>query len=149
MLPDLCKIQCFRNTLIDLVAALFYLLCALVVLALHADILYVTARTPSATFKAAMDMQALRLMTVDMPNTLSFGNILTGLGVTGAASLGDIITVSNTTVVYVPAVNGSGVCGVHRMWGCAVRRAPCIYVYLGVCRGRAQQSTVLNQETAC
>jgi hypothetical protein len=72
------------------------------------DILYVTARTPTTNFKAAMDRQTLRLMTLDMPNTLSFGSILTGLGVSGAASLGDIITVSNTTVVYVPAVNGTG-----------------------------------------
>jgi hypothetical protein len=73
-----------------------------------ADILYVTGSTPSITFKAAMDRQSLRLMALDMPGELSFGDILTGLGVSGAASLGDIITVSATTVLYVPNVNGSG-----------------------------------------
>lgn len=72
------------------------------------DILYVTGSTPSITFKAAMDRQSLRLMALDMPGELSFGDILTGLGVSGAASLGDIITVSATTVLYVPNVNGSG-----------------------------------------
>lgn len=73
-----------------------------------ADILYVTGSTPSITFKAAMDKKSLRLMALDMPGELSFGDILTGLGVSGAASLGDIITVSATTVLYVPNVNGSG-----------------------------------------
>lgn len=73
-----------------------------------ADILYVTAVTPSITFKVAMDKQRLRMLTVDMPGSLSFGDILQGLGATGAESLGDIITVSNTTVVYVTSVNGSG-----------------------------------------
>lgn len=43
-----------------------------------------------------------------MPDTVSFGDILTDLGATGAASLGDLVTVAGTTVVYVPAVNGTG-----------------------------------------
>lgn len=82
-----------------------HLLCVFVSVA---DILYVTASTPSMTCRVALDKQKLRLLTLDMPDTLSFGSILTGLGVSGADSLGDIITVSATTVVYVPAVNGSG-----------------------------------------
>lgn len=73
-----------------------------------ADILYITAVTSSGSLKVATDKKSLRLLTVDMPNTLSFGSILSDLGASGAASLGDIITVSNTTVVYVASVNGSG-----------------------------------------
>ena len=73
-----------------------------------ADILYVTASTSDITFKAAMDRQALRLMSVDMPATWSFGDVLTSLGVSGAASLGDVVSVSATTLVYVPGVNGTG-----------------------------------------
>ena len=70
--------------------------------------MFITASTPTANFQVAADKQALRLLTLDMPNTLTFGSILSGLGVSGAASLGDIISVAATTVVYVPAVNGSG-----------------------------------------
>ena len=54
-----------------------------------------------------MDKQGLRVLAVGLPGTLSMGAILTDLGVTGAASLGDVLTVTATTVVYVPAVNGN------------------------------------------
>jgi hypothetical protein len=70
--------------------------------------MYVTASTPSLSFRAALDRSGLRMMAVDMPSSLSFGSILAGLGVSGAASLGDMISVAATTVVFVPAVNGSG-----------------------------------------
>ena len=70
--------------------------------------MYITANTTGVSFKAAIDRQSLRMMTLDMPRTLSFGSILTGLGVSGAATLGDLVSVSATTVVYVPSVNGSG-----------------------------------------
>eukprot|EP00775_Hariotina_reticulata_P009551 gene9551-9715_t len=72
-------------------------------------IMYITARSADSTFRAALDSQGLRLMVVSMPNTLSFGSILTGLGVTGASSLGSSVNASSSSVVYVPAVNGSGV----------------------------------------
>lgn len=80
------------------------------VLCVHpcADILYVTATTSSMVFKAAVDTKSLRMLAVSMPGTLSFGDILIELGVTSAASVGDVLTVTATTVVYVPVVNGSG-----------------------------------------
>ena len=67
------------------------------------------------SFKAGVDKQGLRLMSVGMPGTLSLGSVLTGLGVTGAESLGDMLTATATTVVYVPSVAGST--GIRSMGG--------------------------------
>ena len=59
------------------------------------------------TFKAGVDKKGLRLMSVGMPGTLSLGSVLTGLGVAGADSRGDMLTASATTVLYVPSVANS------------------------------------------
>lgn len=69
-----------------------------------ADILYINATTSDMAFRAAIDARSLRMLSVSMPGTLSFGSILAGLGVTSAASMGDVMTVTATTVVYVPNV---------------------------------------------
>lgn len=74
---------------------------------MRADILFVSASSRAASFKAGLDKQGLRMLAVGLPDTLSFGSILSGLGVSAAASLGDMMTVSDTTVLYVPAANGS------------------------------------------
>lgn len=73
-----------------------------------ADTLFVSAQSTSASFRVAVDRQALRLLAVGLPGTLSFSSILSGLGVAGAASLGDILTVSSSRVIYVPG-NSTGV----------------------------------------
>lgn len=65
------------------------------------------ATTSGASFGAAIDQQGLRLMTVSLPNTWSLGGILEGLGVSAASSLGDIMTMSSTELVYVPSVAGA------------------------------------------
>jgi hypothetical protein len=76
------------------------------VLILAAEIMYVTASTPEMNFNVALDKSNMRMMAISMPNTLSFGNILTGLNVPSAAAWGDIVTISSTSVVYVPTVVG-------------------------------------------
>ncbi|PSC67508.1 Arabinogalactan endo-1,4-beta-galactosidase isoform A [Micractinium conductrix] len=53
-----------------------------------------------------MDSQGLRLLAVGMPGTVSFGSLLSGMGVPNAASLGDILTVTATTVLFVPGSTG-------------------------------------------
>lgn len=73
----------------------------------HADVLFVTAQSPDVSFRAALDKQGLRLLSVGLPRQQSFSSVLSGLGVTGAASVGDILTASGTTAIYVPAVQGA------------------------------------------
>ncbi len=72
--------------------------------AAYADILYLSASTSSIAFRVGLDGQGLRLMAVSLPGTLTVGSILSSLGVTSAESLGDILTLTATTLVYVPAV---------------------------------------------
>lgn len=54
-----------------------------------------------------MDNESMRMIAVSIPGTVSFGSILADLGVSSMESMGDIITVTSTTVVYVPAVEGA------------------------------------------
>ena len=73
---------------------------------LHKDTLFVSASTHTVAFRAGMDSQGLRLLAVGMPGTVSFGSLLSGMGVPNAASLGDILTVTATTVLFVPGSTG-------------------------------------------
>lgn len=59
--------------------------------------------------RVGLDKQGLRLMAVSLPNSMTLGGLLADLGVASAASLGDGLTASGTTLIYVPeAADGTG-----------------------------------------
>ena len=72
----------------------------------HAGSLLVTAVPPggsSVYLRAGVNSTGLRLLEVGEPGTLSLGSILTDLGLAaGGLDTSGIMTLTNTTVQYVP-----------------------------------------------
>lgn len=95
---------------------------------LLADVLFVSASTPTTTFKAGLDKQGLRLLSVGMTGSTTIGSVLTSLGVPAAANVDDLVVVSGTSVVYVPSVpNTAGKCARRgTFWGnCPKKQSVC------------------------
>lgn len=70
--------------------------------------LSINASSPTIAVFAAAQNNTVRLLTLRLPGTLSFGSILSqlGLGAAGIDSTG-VLSLSNTSLKYVPTVQGS------------------------------------------
>ena len=69
--------------------------------------LSIQAVAPTLSLQAAADNTTLRLFKLGLPSTLSFASILSELGMpTSGVDSSSFVTVANTSLKYVPLVNG-------------------------------------------
>ena len=69
--------------------------------------LSIGASSASVGLRVVIEQGNLRMLFLTLPSTLSFGNVLSGLGIPASDfDSSDVLTVANSSVMYVPMVNG-------------------------------------------
>ena len=69
--------------------------------------LSINATSPTVTLRVFADNTTLRLLYLGLPSTLSLGSTLSQLGMSASSmDSSGLFTLTNTTVKYVPLVNG-------------------------------------------